>query len=163
MKTCSPCHFEILFTSNFFLIFWVFDWPAVTTQCSTKERERDRVRDRARENQLAHTGARDLPPSQSNLRHREREATSPPPKREAKALPLAHRRGHRHGTWGRSGSGGQPGPALQRQEDRDGQGPAEDRHAAAAAAVETRLGTIEGGFTWGDLREVGVGARQPLD
>lgn len=67
------------------------------------------------------------------------------------------------GCGGRSGSGGQPGPALQRQEDRDGQGPAEDRHAAAAVAVETRLGTIEGGFTWGDLWVVGVGPREPLD
>lgn len=77
-------------------------------------------------------------------------------------MPLAHGRGHRHGAWERGRSGCQTGPALQRQEDRDGQGPAEDRHAAAAAAVEARLGTYEGGFTC-DLGVVGVVARQPLD
>jgi len=90
-------------------------------------------RGRARENQLAHTGARDLPRSE--------------PSQTQKALPLAHGRGHRHKAWGRGGSRGQAGPALQRQEDRNGQCPVEDRHAAAAAAVEARLGTIEGGFT----------------
>lgn len=83
MKTCSPCHYEILFTSNFLLIFWVFDWPAVTTQCSTKETERERVRerDRARENQLAHAGARDLPQSEPSQTQRERDNIPPTQKR----------------------------------------------------------------------------------
>lgn len=123
--------------------------------------ERDRDRDRARENQLAHTGARDLPQSEPSQTHRERQ--HPLHQKRSESFAARSRARAQARAWGRGGSRGQPGSALQRQEDRDGQRPAEDRHAAAAAAVEARLGTIEGGFTWGDLREVGVGARQPLD
>lgn len=76
---------RILFTSNFLLIFWVFDWPAVTTQCSTKEWERDRERDRARENQLAHTGARDLPPVRA-VSDTQRERQHPPPQKRSESF-----------------------------------------------------------------------------
>lgn len=148
--------------------FEFFDWPAVTTRCSTKERERDRERQSKRESASTHRSQRPPPPptGQSRLGHTERETTSPPSPTKKRSEKLCHSlmgAGTGTGCGGRSGSGGQPGPALQRQEDRDGQGPAEDRHAAAAVAVETRLGTIEGGFTWGDLWVVGVGPREPLD
>lgn len=163
METGLPCHFEIRLPSHFLLIFWVFDWPAVTTQGSTKEREREIESGRQSKREPTSTHRSQRPPPVRAVSDTKRETTSPPPKREAKALPLAHGRGHRHRAWDRGGSGGQPRPALQRQENRERQGPAEDRHAAAAAAVEARLGTIEGGFTWWDLWEVGVRTRQPLD
>lgn len=79
-KTCSPL--RIIFTSNLLLIFWVFDWPAVTTQCSTKERE-----ERARENQLAHTGARNLPPVRAvSDTQRERQHPPLPPKKRSESF-----------------------------------------------------------------------------
>lgn len=76
---------RILFTSNFLLIFWVFDWPAVTTQCSTKEREIERDR----ENQPAHIGARDPPPapqSEPFQTQRGRGNTPPPSPKEKQKL-----------------------------------------------------------------------------
>lgn len=113
--------------------------------------------DRKIERDRAHTGARDLPQSEPS-HTTERDTSSPPPKEKWKLCRSLTGVGTgmclREG-----GSGGQPGAALERQKDRDGQRPAEDRHAAA---VEARLGTIEGGFTWGDLG-IGVRPGQKLD
>lgn len=85
--------------------FEFFDWPAVTTRCSTKERERDRERQSKRESASTHRSQRPLPPhwSEPSRTHRERDNTPPPlPHQEEKrkTLPLAHGRGHRHGLWG---------------------------------------------------------------
>lgn len=94
-----PCHFEY-FSHQIFCWSFEFSTGQRLQHNAPQRREKEIERDRARENQLAHTGARDLPPFRA-VSDTKRERQHPPQKRSksfaARSWAWAQARGMRQG------------------------------------------------------------------